>query len=160
MLVADHRNQESNAVTTISRLTACAPRLLAIAALSATLSPIARAADWPSFKPGNWSFDRTMPGMDGKPIKVSQTECADPARDHASQRAMLDQAGCKFTPLTQSGSTYRYSATCTMGAMTSTSHSVLEVQSDESFSITVDTIMDGDKSREVMQAHRLGDCPE
>ena len=67
--------------------------------------------------------------------------------------------GCKFTPLTQSGSTYRYSATCTMAGMRTTSDSVLEVLSDESYTIRVDAIVDGDKTHEVLQARRLGDCP-
>ena len=73
---------------------------------------------------------------------------------------MLEKSGCVFTPLTQSGSTYRYSATCTMAGMTTTSDSVLEVLSDESYTITVDSTVDGDKSHEVLQARRLGDCPK
>jgi hypothetical protein len=147
-------------VTTISKSTATLVRLLAIAAQMATLSPIARAADWPSFRAGNWSFERTIPGRGGVPNTVSRTKCTDPAADQASQRAMLEKSGCKFTPLTQSGSNYRYSATCTMAGTTTTSDSVLEVLSDESYAITVDSSVDGDKIHEVLQAHRLGDCPK
>ena len=77
-------------MTTISKSTATPLRLLAIAALMAILSSIAQAADWPSFKAGNWTFERTMSGMDGMPNKVSRTECTDPASDQASQRAMLE----------------------------------------------------------------------
>ena len=146
-------------MATIAKSTATPLRLLAIAALMAILSPIAQAADWPSFKAGNWSFERTISGMDGMPNKVSRTECTDPASDQESQRAMLEKSGCKLTPLTQSGSTYRYSAPCTMAGMTTTSDSVLEVLSDESYTITVDSTVDGDKTHEVLQAHRLGDCP-
>lgn len=146
-------------MTTISESTATPLRLLAIAALMASSFPIARAADWPTFKAGNWTFERTMSGMDGMPNKVTRTECTDPASDQASQRAMLEKSACKLTPLMQSGSTYRYSATCSMAGMTTTSDSVLEVLSDESYTITVDSIVDGDKTHEVLQARRIGDCP-
>ena len=145
-------------MTAMSKSTATPLRLLAIAALMASLSPIARAADWPSFKAGNWTFERTMSGMEGMPRKVSRTECTDPASDQASQRAMLEKSGCKLTPLAQSGNTYRYSATCAMAGMTTTSDSVLEVLSDQAYTITVDSTVDGDKTHEVLQARRLGDC--
>ena len=146
-------------MTRICRFTAPSLRLLAIAGLLTTVSAVSSAADWPSFKAGNWSFERTMPGMDGKPMNISQTECADPTSDQASLRALLQKSGCTFTPLVQSGSTYRYSSSCTMGGTTSTSDSVLDVRGDDAFTITVETVVEGEKTREVMQARRIGDCP-
>jgi hypothetical protein len=91
---------------------------------------------------------------------LSRTECTDPTADQKEQQAMLTGAGCKFTPLTQSGKTYRYSATCRMAGMTTQSDSVLEVESAEAYTITVDSIVDGSKTHEVLRARRIGDCAE
>jgi hypothetical protein len=121
-------------------------------------APPASAADWPKFKPGQWSFERTMSGAGAPRDKVSTTECTDPTADQKEQQAMLTKAGCQFTPLAQSGKTYRYSATCKMGGMTSKSDSVLEVESAEAYTVTVDSTVDGKKSHEVLRARRTGDC--
>jgi len=133
-------------------------RVLSVVALMACAVPIAVAADWPTFKPGQWTFDRTMTGADAPARKVSASECTDPTADQKEQQAMLAKAGCQFTPLTQSGKTYRYSATCKMAGMTTTSNSVLEVESAEAYTITVDSTVDGDKTHEVLRARRTGDC--
>jgi hypothetical protein len=132
--------------------------LLSVAALALGSVSIAVAADWPAFKPGQWRFERTMQGSEPAPQNVSTTECLDPAADQKAQRDMLAKAGCKFSPLVQSGRTYRYTADCKMGKMTSTSASVLEVESAEAFTITVESTVDGSKSREVLRARRVGDC--
>jgi len=121
------------------------------------IAPVS-AADWPTFKPGQWSFERTMSGAGAPQEKVSTTECTDPTADQKEQQAMLTKAGCQFTPLAQSGKTYRYSATCKMGGMTSKSDSVLEVESAEAYTVTVDSTVDGQKSHEVLRARRTGDC--
>ena len=133
-------------------------RLLSVAALAFGSISIAVAADWPVFKPGQWRFERTMQGSEPVPQKVSTTECQDPAADQKAQRDMLAKAGCKFSPLAQSGRTYRYTADCKMGNMTSSSASVLEVDGPEAFTITVESTVDGSKSREVLRARRVGDC--
>lgn len=131
--------------------------------LSATLllafaSTPASGADWPTFKPGQWSFERTMSGTNAKDDKVSTTECTDPTADHKEQQALLASAGCKFTPLKQSGKTYRYTADCKMGRVTSKSDSVLEVESAEAYTITVDATVNGKKGHEVLRARRTGNC--
>ena len=133
-------------------------RLLSVAALALGSVSIAVAADWPVFKPGQWRFERTMQGSEPVPQKVSTTECQDPTADQKAQRDMLAKAGCKFSPLAQSGRTYRYTADCKMGNMTSSSASVLEVDGPEAFTITVESTVDGSKSREVLRARRVGDC--
>ena len=125
--------------------------------LLAGIAPVS-AADWPTFKPGQWSFERTMDGAGAPRDKIATTECTDPTADQKEQQAMLTKAGCQFTPLTQSGKTYRYSATCKMGGMTSKSDSVLEVESAEAYTVTVDSTVDGKKSHEVLRARRTGDC--
>jgi hypothetical protein len=90
--------------------------------------------------------------------KVSRTECTDPTADQKDQQTMLTEAGCLFTPLTQTGKTYRYSATCKMGGMSTKSDSVLEAESPEAYTITVDSTVDGSKTHEVLRARRIGDC--
>jgi len=145
-------------MTTNSALTRTSIRALSLAALMVSAAPTALAADWPTFKPGQWTFDRTMTGTGAAPQKVSTSECTDPTADQKAQQTMLAEAGCRFTPLTQSGKTYRYSATCKMAGMTTTSDSVLEVESAEAYTITVDSIADGSKTHEVLRARRTGDC--
>jgi len=133
-------------------------RVPAIALLTAFSVSIALAADWPSFEPGNWSFDRVMSGAGAAREKVSHTECTDPTADHHKQQAMLAKAGCQFSPLTQTGTSYRYSATCKMGGMTTRSDSVLEAVSAEAFTITVDSVIGDSKTHEVLTARRIGNC--
>ena len=133
-------------------------RLLSLTALLALSTSIALAADWPAFKPGNWTFDRTLTPTGSTPEKVSRTECTDPTADQKAQRAMLTKAGCQFTPLVQSGNTYRYSATCKMAGMTIKSDSVLAVNSAEAYTIPVDSTEDGVQTHEVLRARRIGDC--
>ena len=145
-------------MTTNSALTRTSIRALSLAALMVSAAPTALAADWPTFKPGQWTFDRTMTAMGAAPQKVSTSECTDPTADQKAQQAMLAKAGCQFTPLTQSGKTYRYTATCKMAGMTTTSNSVLEAESAEAYTITVDSIVDGDKTHEVLRARRTGEC--
>ena len=132
--------------------------VLSVATLLAASVGTATAADWPTFKPGNWTFDRAMTGPGPTSEKLSRAECTDPTADQKEQQVMLTEAGCKCTPLSQSGKTYRYSATCKMAGMTTTSDSVLDVESAEAYTITVDSIVNGDKTHEVLRARRTGDC--
>lgn len=145
--------------TTVTR-TGTQIRVLSIAALMACSIPLALAADWPAFKPGQWQFERTIEGMGPTPQKVSRTECVDPTAEQAVQRGKLTKAGCTFSPTTQSGTTYRYSATCKIGGMNSTSNSVLEAKSTDAYTLTVDSITGDMKTHEVMTARRKGDCPK
>jgi hypothetical protein len=131
---------------------------LAFAGLCAAALPVT-AADWPTFAPGQWQIERSIEGMAPQAQKIQRTECMDPSADLAEQREMLGAAGCQFSELTGSGSTFRYTATCKIGGMTSVSESLLEVDGAEGFTITIDSETDGMKTHEVMRAKRLGDCP-
>ena len=133
-------------------------RLFSLTVLLALSTSIALAADWPIFKPGKWTFDRTLTPTGSAPERVSRTECTDPTADQHAQQEMLAKAGCQFTPLVQSGKTYRYSATCKMAGMTIKSESVLAVDSAEAYTITVDSTEDGVNTHEVLRARRIGDC--
>lgn len=133
-------------------------RPLGLVLVYALGTSLATAADWPAFEPGQWQFDRTMTVGASAPKTISSTRCTDPTADQKRQRESLGKAGCQFTPLQRSGDTYRYSATCRMGRMTSTSDSVLEVKSPRAYTLTVDSVTDGEESHEVLTARRLGDC--
>jgi hypothetical protein len=132
--------------------------VLSFAAVAACGVSLALAADWPVFKPGQWQLDRTMQTAGQAPEKVSLTECFDPTAEQARQRATLTKAGCQFSPLEQNGRAYRYSANCRMGGITATSNSVLEAQSAEAYTITIDSVTGSTKTREVVTARRVGDC--
>ena len=133
-------------------------RLFCFTALAMGSLSIAEAADWPAFKPGNWTFDRTLTPTGAPAKNISRTDCTDPTADQKEQQAMLAKAGCQFTPLVQSGKTYRYSTTCKMAGMTIKSDSVLSVDSTEAYTITVDSTENGVKTHEVLHARRIGDC--
>jgi hypothetical protein len=146
-------------------MTTCHPRnvrlrrTLLIASLLAAGMGSALAADWPAFKPGRWQFVRTMEQAGAKPEEQVTTErCFDPVAENRKQRDMLTRAGCKFSPLVQDGSKYRYSADCNMGGMRSSSNSLLDATSDEAYTITIDSVMGTVRTHEVVTARRLGDC--
>jgi len=105
-------------------------RMFSIAALMVCSMSTVLAADWPVFKPGNWTFEQTMSSTDAAPDKASNTRCTDPTADHKAQQGMFANAGCQVMSLTQNGNTYRYSATCKLGGMTTKSDSVLRLVPD------------------------------
>lgn len=133
-------------------------RKFSIAGLMVCSISTVMAADWPVFKPGNWTFEQTMSGTGAAPDKASNNRCTDPTADYEAQQGMLANAGCPVTLLTQNGNTYRYSATCKLGGMTTKSDSVLTVESAEAYTITVDSNTDGSETYDVLHARRIGDC--
>jgi hypothetical protein len=131
-----------------------------LVALVMTLTPSAHAADWPAFERGQWEIERVMEGDGAGDQTLKHAECLDPTADQVRQREQLTRAGCQFSELTGSGSTFHYSATCKLGGMTSVSNSTLEVESAQAYTITVDSDTDGMKTHEVMKARRVGDCEQ
>ncbi len=121
---------------------------------------IAAAADAPTFRPGMWQFVRSMDGKGGKPEKVETTECLDPTVNQKKQVEMLTRAGCKFEPVVQSGNSWRRKATCKIADITSSSDSVIIVDGPDAYSITVENVVNGQKSHEELKARRVGDCPK
>lgn len=147
-------------MTTTPIRTGTAFRVFSIAALLVCSISTVQAADWPVFKPGLWTFERTMSGTSSTPDQASNTRCSDPTAEQKARQAMLAGPGCKLTPLTQSGQTYRYSATCKSGAITTKSESVLEVMSAEAYTIRVDSRTDHRRTYDELNARRVGDCPK
>lgn len=136
------------------------PRSLVVlcAAFGAGFTPPAAADDWPVLTPGRWQFDRTMEGMTPTPQTVHRTECVDPTGRFRSQQQQLAKAGCTVSPIVRRGNEYRYSASCRMAGTTTVSESVLTVDSPGSYTLRVDSKVDGKTTREVLVARRLGEC--
>ncbi len=133
-------------------------RTLALAALLVCGSSATLAADWPTFKPGNWQYDHTIEKKGVNPQTFSTTRCIDPTTDMQAQRENLKRAGCEIKPPTQSATTYRYSTACQGKGKTTASKSVLEATSAEAFTLTTDTATNKSRFREVLRARRLGEC--
>jgi hypothetical protein len=67
-------------------------------------------------------------------------------------------AGCTFEPVVQDGNSWRRKSTCNMGSVSSTSDSVTTADGKDAFTVTLDSVINGKKVHEVMQARRVGDC--
>lgn len=130
------------------------------ALLAGALGPIGSAAaeDLPPLRKGQWSFERTIEGGPGGPRKVSSRKCVAPTEDMKRQNAMLAKAGCTFSPVTRSGATYTFTSDCKVQGVSAQSKSVLTVESDSAYRLTVESRQDGHTTHEVMVARRVGEC--
>ena len=133
--------------------------LLATAGL---LAGNALAADeWPPLKPGLWESTREMTFGDGRknpPLKVRH--CVDPGADMQKQRANLVKGGCRFSAVVRTGNEYRYSADCRIQGLTTVSRSVLTTSGDSAYEIRVESEFEGEITRELLRARRVGACPK
>jgi hypothetical protein len=132
--------------------------LLALPVLCAA----ARAEDWPPLKAGTWRFHRTLVrvGQPGPPDTMTVVKCADPIEDMRTQDAMLTKMGCSFTGPTRTGQQWTFNTHCSIQGRQATSTSVLTLLSPTSYRILVSATMGSTTTREVLEAHRLGDCPK
>lgn len=146
----DHRLLKRYAVV-------CAGALVLASALVAVAPAL--ADEWPTLRHGMWDLTRTMqlPGG-GAPKTVTAQRCMEPAADWQRQNAQLAKAGCTFTPVVRSGSTYTFSATCNVMGVSSSSKTTIVVESDSAYTLTVDGTTDGEPTHEVMKAKRVADC--
>ena len=84
------------------------PLLLLIALLTA--APwVARADEVPLLRQGLWEYQRTA-GVN----KFAATECIDPSEDLRRQHTALEKMGCNLSPALRAGSTYTYTADCSV----------------------------------------------
>ena len=139
------------------------PRVVRVATITLAsalaITAQAFAQEWPSLRHGMWDITRTMhaPGG-GAPKTVTAKRCMDPAADWQRQNAQLTQAGCTFTPSKRSGSTYTFSSSCNVMGVSSTTTTTIVVESDGAYTLTVEGKTDGEPTKEVMKAKRIGDC--
>ena len=131
------------------------------AILISTLAPgPVLADDLPALRQGLWKFERTVAGK-----KIESTKCKSPAEDMKKMNATLEKSGCRFSPAKKSGNVYTYTADCSMkmptgATMSSRSTSVMTVASESSYRIEIDVVTDGQASKELLVATRVGDCPK
>lgn len=136
---------------------------LALGALVAALaiSSGALADEWPALRHGMWDITRTMqPPGGGEPKAITTKRCMDPVEEWKRQRTQLTQAGCTFSPIQRSGSTFTFTSACDTMGVSSKSTTTIVVESEGAYTLTVDGTMDGRASHEVMKARRVGDCPK
>jgi hypothetical protein len=126
--------------------------------VSTLLCGAALADDLPALRQGMWKFQRTVGGE-----KIESTQCVNPTEDMRKMNAKLEKSGCRFSPVKKSGNVYTYSADCSMkmptgATMSSRSTSVMTVVSESSYKIEIDVVTDGQASKELLVAQRIGDC--
>lgn len=129
--------------------------------LAATLTTGTAVADeWPLLRTGMWELNRTIetPGKPGNPQNMQTMKCMNPSDDMKKQNEMLKKSGCTFTPPVRAGNTYTYSATCNIQGATGTSKSVLTVEDDSAYSISIESDFTGTSTHEVLHARRVADC--
>jgi hypothetical protein len=131
--------------------------LLALLALSAVLSPVG-AEDLPVFRQGLWEFQRTVGTQ-----KMVSKKCTSPSDDMKRQNAMLEKAGCRFSPMKKKGNTYTFTTECTVknpsgGTLIGRTTSIITVESDSAYKVQVDGTANGQSTKELLIARRVGDC--
>jgi hypothetical protein len=126
--------------------------------VSTLLCGPAFADDLPALRQGLWKFQRTVGGE-----KIESTKCTSPTEDRKKMNAKLETSGCRFSPVKKSGNVYMYTADCSMkmptgATFSSRSTSVMTVVSESSYKIEIEVVTDGQSSKELLVAQRIGDC--
>ena len=126
--------------------------------VSTLLCGPALADDLPALRHGLWKFQRTVGGE-----TLETTKCTSPSEDMKKMNAKLEKGGCRFSPVKKSGNVYTYTADCSMkmpsgSMMSSRSTSVMTVVGESSYKIEIDVVTDGQASKELLVAQRVGDC--
>jgi hypothetical protein len=134
------------------------PHLRLVLVTLLTLAPwVANADEVPLLRQGLWEFQRTA-GV----TKFVATECIDPSEDLRRQRTALEKMGCKLSPALRAGSTYTYTADCSVkmpsGAVSFGTTSVLTAESDTAYRIENRLTSQAGTSNESITAQRVADC--
>ncbi len=131
--------------------------LLALAILLVATPGISPAEDVPAFRQGLWEYQRAADGN-----TYGASECLDPGEELKRQQTTLQKIGCKLSPTTHAGSTWTYSADCTVklpsGAMSFSKTSVLTADSDTAYQVETRTTGKTGTTSQVISAHRVADC--
>lgn len=131
---------------------------LVLGALLAITATVAAAQGPPEFQKGKWEFTRIVDGGAGTPQTLTTSRCTSPSEDMRAQRDKGAKAGCKISPVTRSGSTYTYTATCDFQGVPVESTSVLTVDSASAYRINIQSKGGGKATKETLVAKRTGDC--
>lgn len=131
----------------------------AMAISLAALAVVCNAQDLPAFRKGVWEFTRTIDNGSGKPQTIKTRKCTNPTDDMKRQNEMLMNAGCKFSPIRQSGTSYSFTAQCQIQGVSAQTKSVISVESYDAYQVTVESQQGGRATKELLVAKRTGDCP-
>ena len=117
------------------------PCLLAAASLSLPAFATAAEFDFPPRKPGQWQIEMTP---DTGPA-MTMDICLDEATDKEMMQAgmSISDGMCSDVDVSQAGGTITINATCTMGAMKTTSHTVMTGDFQSAYSATITSTMEG-----------------
>mgnify|MGYP001180897825 CR=1 FL=1 len=126
--------------------------------LAAAAAGGAYADELPMFRKGIWEFSRTIESGAGKSQTMTSRKCVSPTDDMRAQNARLAKSGCTFSPYARSANQYTMSAKCHVMGISSDTTTVVSVESDSAYRVTVAGVTDGAKTKEVMIARRVGDC--
>ena len=103
-------------------------------------------------------FSRTIESGAGKSQTMTSRKCVSPTDDMRAQNARLAKSGCTFSPYARSANQYTMSAKCHVMGISSDTTTVVSFESDSAYRVTVAGVTDGEKTKEVMIAKRVGDC--
>jgi hypothetical protein len=140
-------------------------RLLSFIGAGAYLALFAgaiKADDLPTFRQGMWGFKRTVDnaGRPGKPQTTESKKCTNPSDDMKRQKKSLSKAGCKFSAVSKSGNSYRFTTECTIQSVAGQSKRLITVESDSAYGVKVDSRMGNQMTNELLLARRTGDCAD
>lgn len=114
------------------------------AILMMTLPALAAAAEleFPSRKPGQWEISMTS---DAGAPPMSMTVCLDEATDREMMAfgMSMSESMCSTLDQTRSGDTITIDATCDMGGMKTTSHTVMTGNFDTEYNVVVTSSIEG-----------------
>ena len=133
-----------------------APFVLAVAAIPA--APHAVASGLPELRSGLWEAQGIAEGR-----AVRGRKCANPTRDILEENAVLARAGCRISPVERSGNRYMFESDCEMKTrsgrqLTSYRTSILTVDGDSLYRLTVRGTTNGKPIAETVTWTRVGDC--
>jgi len=136
--------------------------MLTLASVARAAEPAAAPADLPELpvlKPGLWSFSLTENRYDEKNPRVrTMTRCADPAEEMRQKWRSLAGHACRFSPVAHEGSRWSYSSACNDKGRTLTIRSVIVADRDDGYRVDTSSHTPTQASREIVIAHRVGDC--
>lgn len=136
--------------------------IIAVGTCLAFSGSATKAEDLPAFRKGMWEFKRTVDnaGRPGKPQTTETKKCTNPSADMKRQKEALSKAGCKFSPTSKSGNSYRFTTECTVQGVAGQSKSLITVESDSAYGVKVESRMGNQITNELLLARRTGDCAE
>jgi len=129
-----------------------------IAAALISIMGLACADDWPVLRKGMWNFTRVIEHSAGGAQSIASKKCMSPTEEMKKQQAASAQAGCTVSPVTRSANAYTFEATCKLQGQTVQSKSVMSVESDSAYKIKVESRSGAQGTKELLVAHRTGDC--